>query len=83
MNERFEIKTAYHVLIESAWFLTFVFDHKHGQVTVLEYERDHLMIDRNMPKCKVIEDDKRNIIAIEYEGCTLEVLNPRYVFDYK
>lgn len=76
------IETGYRVMIESAWFVTVAF-HDDETVTLIEYKRDHIEIDRDMRQANVVEGEGRIVTHVEFDGSTFKVRNPAHVFDYR
>ncbi|BBM67891.1 hypothetical protein VA249_45370 (plasmid) [Vibrio alfacsensis] len=94
-----ETYLAVHRLIDSVWTLKFKF--LPTGVEVLSYSRDNIdgyEQERELPKIRVIEDDKRIVHAVDIyqlDGVKFgqfdnskrigryKVLNPKFVFSYK
>lgn len=75
-------------LIDSVWTLAFSYE-SDSTVKIHSYARDNLKgvkEERQLPNVKIIEDDSRNIVAVELDNCErdgfYDVVNPAYVFSY-
>lgn len=76
------IETGYRVIIQSAWFVTVAF-HDDETVTLIEYKRDHIEIDRDMRHAFVVEGEDRIVTHVDFDGSLFKVRNPAHVFDYR
>jgi hypothetical protein len=71
-------------LINSMWTLTYELVSE-TSIKVIDYTRDDdegYEREWELPRLRVIEDDKRFIISAEIGGKTYTVTNPRFVFSY-